>query len=198
MMNLTLNSKPWMDAAGLDYFESALNNSRCYLEYGCGGSTVVACHVAKIPVVISTESDNSWTALVKNTLVDYRNNLFLEHCDIGEVSDWGVPTNIEKIADFHRYSSSPWIRARKLNVIPDLVLIDGRFRVASFLFSLISARIDTTIMFDDYIERPEYFVVENFCDLFEIKGRMAIFKVQKNFSFTEIAEKLTQYSVIYD
>lgn len=91
--------------------------------------------------------------------------LHLTHCDLGEIGDWGTPINRDKSADFWRYMASPWDIAKREKLIPDVVLIDGRFRVASFLYSLLSARVGTLLMFDDYLNREYYFVVENFCKL---------------------------------
>jgi hypothetical protein len=46
---------------------------------------------------------------------------------------------------------SPWRRGA---VKPDLVLIDGRFRLACFLHPLLAAAPGTPILFDDYTNRP--------------------------------------------
>jgi len=76
------------------------------------------------------------------------------------------------------------------------VSVDGRFRVASFLFSLLSARTGTTILFDDYMDRPNYFVVEEFCKLKEARGRMGVFTTSNQYSVTALCEKVAQYSIL--
>jgi hypothetical protein len=93
------------------------------------------------------------------------------------------------------YMAQPWRLAKHHNLVPDTVLIDGRFRVASFLFSLLSARIGTTILFDDYVDRPVYFVVEQSCPLTSLCERMGLFHAAKNFSITEICENIAKYAI---
>jgi hypothetical protein len=56
-------------------------------------------------------------------------------------------------------------------------MIDGRFRVACFLTSLIYAQPQTVILFDDYEDRPVYHVVEKHLKPVLMAGRMAKFIV---------------------
>jgi len=182
---------PSMDQAGLDCFKQTLQSSQCYLEYGCGGSTVYACNTAKIKNVISIESDVDWVKQISNIL---SNSNLLEHCDIGPVKEWGYPKTNEHIQNFWKYSIRPWQIAQQHALVPDTVLIDGRFRVASFLYSLICAKEGVTILFDDYYEpRPHYFVVEEFLPVKEQRGRMAVFQVQKNYSVEKLTAKIAEY-----
>ena len=55
------------------------------------------------------------------------------------------------------------------------MLVDGRFRVACVLESLLSLSplSETKILLDDYVDRPEYAVVEEYADV-ELVGRMAV------------------------
>jgi hypothetical protein len=92
----------------------------------------------------------------------------------------------------------PWEYANQKSLKPDLILVDGRFRVACFLYSLLCAETNTTILFDDYTERPEYFIVEKFCKLDHTVGRMGFFKVVKDYTIPEICKTISQYSVIPD
>jgi hypothetical protein len=65
-------------------------------------------------------------------------------------------------------------------ISPDLVLIDGRFRVFCFLTSVKFAPVGTKILFDDYINRPFYHVVEEFCERIDTCGRQALFEVSQS------------------
>lgn len=61
---------------------------------------------------------------------------------------------------------------------PDLVLIDGRFRVACLLTALLKAKAGTVILFDDYLNRRElYGRVEDLLLMRKQIGRMAEFVV---------------------
>ncbi len=191
-----IKPSPSMEAAGLKCFKDALTRSKCYLEYGCGGSTVYAGNVALVPCIISVESDNAWALKTKASVNAPNVRVYLEHCDIGEVGDWGSPKNMSKVGNFWNYPITPWRIAKREGLAPDTVLIDGRFRVASFLFSLLAAAEGTRILFDDYLDRPHYFVAEEFCPIAEKHGRMAVFVTTKNFSITDICERIAQYSVV--
>jgi len=196
-MSEVVQPTPHMEVEGLKYFQEAATRSRCYLEYGSGGSTVYAVNVAQIPVVISVESDKVWYEKVKASVTSPICKLYLEYCDIGAVSDGGTPKSKEKVENFWRYMATPWHAAKRYGLVPDTILIDGRFRVASFLFSLVSARSGTVILFDDYSDRPQYSVVEGFCQLAEKHGRMGVFLATKNFSVSEICEKIAEYSILW-
>jgi len=196
----TINSTPSMDAAGLAYFKRAVNRSQCYLEYGSGGSTVYACQVAHVQTVISVESDQLWADSVRSSLKDYQSNLLMQHCDLGPVGEWGTPLdlNYASVSKFWNYMVLPWNAAKTGHHVPDTVLIDGRFRVATFLYSLLSSPEGTTIMFDDYCNRSYYSVVEEFCEVKERHGRMAVFVVAHGYSMTSLVARIAEYSVRWD
>jgi len=189
-----------MDDAGLAYFKKATSHSRCYLEYGSGGSTVYACQVARIQTVISVESEPVWADAVRLALVDHASQLHMQYCDIGPVGEWGTPLDLQYgvVKRFWNYMVLPWSTAITCGQAPDTILIDGRFRVAAFLYSLVSATEGTTIMFDDYVNRPYYSVVEEFCSIKEMHGRMAVFVTSRNLSMPALAAKLMEYSVRWD
>lgn len=190
---------PWMDQDGLILFKNLANKSQCYLEFGAGGSTLHMIKNTNTRHIVSVDSDKEWVKNI-NECVDssQKHRLHIEHCNIGPVGAWGVPRNQSHIDNYWRYMSMPWEYVEGNFLIPDLILIDGRFRVACFLYSLLCAKLETTILFDDYTERPEYFIVEKFCKLNLTAGRMALFKVSKEYSIPEICKVITQYSVVPD
>jgi hypothetical protein len=194
MIQPNINLSPSMDGPGLKFFTDAVDRSNCFLEYGCGGSTAYAANVAKVKNIISVDSSKVWVEKVNKSLSDTETKLFLRHCDIGEIGDWGTPVNRNKSGDFWRYMVAPWQLSKELKLIPDSVLIDGRFRVASFLFSLLSARVGTLIMFDDYFDRGHYHQVERFCKLKEKHGRMGVFYVEHNYDMPELVSTIAEYS----
>ena len=61
---------------------------------------------------------------------------------------------------------------------PELVVIDGRFRVACFLASCVSTTRPLQILIDDYCDRPNYQVIERFAKPSERVDRMAVFDVE--------------------
>ena len=61
---------------------------------------------------------------------------------------------------------------------PDVVLIDGRMRMACFAGVVMNVQHDTLVLFDDYIDRPNYHVIETLVKRDQTIGRMAVFKVK--------------------
>ena len=53
-------------------------------------------------------------------------------------------------------------------------------------------------MFDDYLNRPNNFIVENFCRLDKKLGRMGIFYAEKNYLITDLVSVIAEYSIIWD
>ena len=54
------------------------------------------------------------------------------------------------------------------------------------------------ILFDDYINRINYHIVEEFCKRRGNYGRMAIFHVEKSYSLPDIIDCIAKYSIISD
>jgi hypothetical protein len=66
------------------------------------------------------------------------------------------------------------------------------------LYSLLCARKGTKILFDDYLNRPEYFVVEKYCKLHDSKGRMGVFHVENYYEITSLCADIAKYSIVWD
>jgi hypothetical protein len=133
---MEIKSIPLMDKEGLQAFSEYLSGVKVFLEYGCGSSTIYAAEHG-VKKIISVDSDSNWVTAVKEKMTSLSCKAFIRHCNIGDVGSWGTPINNKSIHNFHQYPVIPWNIAKDKNLIPELVLIDGRFRVASFLYSLI-------------------------------------------------------------
>lgn len=71
------------------------------------------------------------------------------------------------------------------SLISSFVLIDGRFRVASFLTSIKFCDDGCKIIFDDYANRTHYHVVEEIIKPIKIFGNQALFEVKDRNSLQE-------------
>lgn len=174
-----IGDEPMMDPKSLDFFRESVEGCSSYLEFGSGGSTVLAARSGKRMVTV--ESDPYFLKAVVDRIrqegcLDPSTQRFI-HADIGPVGPMGrplfrLPFNHNK---FRRYSSIPW-ETGACQDPPDLILVDGRFRVACALRSIqaLRNRFDT-ILVDDY-SRPEYRVIEQFARLEKMIGRMAVFR----------------------
>jgi hypothetical protein len=194
----TIPNIPWMDDKGLEVFIDFSKKSKCYLEFGCGGSTVYIAKNTTVQNILSVDSDEKWVSDITKEIITSDKKIYLEYCNIGDVGNWGVPRNMSHINNYWSYMTIPWEIAKINKLNPDLILVDGRFRVACFLYSLLCAEPNSIILFDDYKERPEYFIVEKFCKLDFFSGRMAVFKVEKEFSLSELVKTIAKYSIITD
>lgn len=122
--------------------------------------------------VLAVDTAQAWVSHVRN--VNQENpKLDAIWVDVGPVGNWGRPISYEKRGAFEEYVEALWSREEK----PDVVLVNGRFRVASFLTCLIRAEPGTKIIFDDYTNRPIYHVVEEFAERQETCGRQCLFHV---------------------
>ncbi|QHD69749.1 hypothetical protein GS397_23760 [Sphingobium yanoikuyae] len=186
---------PSLEPEGRAALEDYLSRCETYLEYGCGGSTYVAAK-SGVKTICAVDTSLEWIEDVERRTRGFPPRITLRHCDVGPVASWGHPVDAREIHQFHRYAILPWDAARATASQPDLVFVDGRFRVASFLYSLMSARAGTIILFDDYMDRAQYHEVEKFCKRVDNHGRMAVFLVGEQRPLVEIAESFARYSII--
>lgn len=191
-----LPDTPHLEPEALLEFERYISGAESYLEYGAGASTVFAAgRVAGH--IVTVDSSLEWANVVRSR-VGQAGRVVVLYCNIGSVGDWGRPLDQQGVYSYHRYMSQPWDVARELGLNPKVVLIDGRFRVASFLYSLVCAQVGTIILFDDYVSREQYHVVEEFISPISYHGRMAVFKVDKFFVLQNIISRIAEYSVLPD
>ncbi len=159
-----------------DLLRAVFGKATTILEYGSGGSTVEA---AALPgrVVFSVESDRDWLEGMKAWFSRNppRAELHLHHADIGPTEKWGMPVNRGFRSAFPAYALSVWDRPDFVQ--PDVVLIDGRFRVGCFLATLFRTRRAVTVLWDDYLERKAYHCVERYAGPVSMTGRMAVFRI---------------------
>lgn len=187
---LSVPDHPHFDAESIPYFLDRLAASTEYLEYGCGGSTVEAARFNKR--FTSVESDRKFLDAVEKKIG--RSNGRLIHVNIGETKEWGIPKHQRRWPwrkwRWKKYASTPWQNGFK----PDLILIDGRFRVLCALYTIRQlAGHDFEILFDDYTNREFYSDVEDFATLKYFKGRMACFG-PKHFDQQRLERAVSHYS----
>lgn len=147
------------------------------LEFGSGGSTVAASRITGAEA-ISVESDKAWCDMMRDWFKEHPPiaKLDLIHADIGPTREWGYPKTDTHWRQYPDYPFAPWLKHPEFQ--PDVVLIDGRFRVGCFIATLLSIKKSCTILFDDYEDRPAYHVVEEFSPVVERAGRMTKFRVK--------------------
>ena len=157
-------------------FKKLIQKTDVYFEYGCGKSTEFLLNYSEVDIY-SVDTSLDWVSRIKSVgnCID-KKRLSIEWVDVGPLADWGRPSSFSHRHNFKHYAECLWHKKKK----PDLVLIDGRFRVNCFLTSLKYATVGTFILFDDYVHRPFYHVVEEFCPRIDVCGRQALFQVTDN------------------
>ena len=180
--------------AATNFLEERIANCAFFFEYGSGNSTLYANnHNVK---TISVESDkNFYEYLKKNIITEY---IFF---NFGIVDYYSRPLhsklNINPKIGLE-YSSSI-LKLLEKKIEPDLILIDGRFRVLSALmvykFFQNKNTDKITIILDDYSNRKSYHVLNEF---FEIKliDRIAIMVPKKNKDISK--ELIEKYSLDFN
>ena len=171
--------EPHFDPASMPMFMDLLGAATSYLEYGSGGSTIVATRM-KVPTV-TVESDRLFArAVMKRIAPDAPHRMLV--ANIGMTREWGVPVfktpTRSRLARWRTYVDLPFEAMGADAIFPDLVLVDGRFRQACALETARQARLRgaaTTIFVDDYQGRS-YHSVERYLGKPEMAGIAAIFR----------------------
>lgn len=166
--------RPHLDDETLARLTAELKRCRSYLEFGSGGSTLLADSLG-IPT-ISVESDRFYARTVRSALKG--TSVAVVAVDIGITAEWGWPLfkrrTPSRIRRWRQYVEAGFAR-----VSPDLIMIDGRFRVACGLAAGKHTE-GATVIFDDYYDRPAYRAIERYLGPPERVGRAAVFVTRKS------------------
>lgn len=167
-MNSAIPSlKPAMTREELDFFKALLASSvRSYVEFGCGGSTLCAVETPGIEHIWSVESDKDWVGKIMDhpaiAKAAAAGRLNLRHVDVGPVGPFGRPVDPATQDRWPSYYEQIFEvpAARQA----DLFLIDGRFRVACILNTLLQCDRSARVAIHDFWNRPEYHIVLGFAE----------------------------------
>lgn len=155
--------------------------TRHYAEYGAGGSTVVAATIPTLESILSIESDPDFAQAIRQ-LAPYAE---VRTIDVGPIREYGHPRDTSKKANWPTYS------AQDLGT-PDLVLVDGRWRVACICHVLRSYP-TAKLLVHDFMNRPEYHPVLSFCDIVEQVDTLVSLKRKEDVSDQAIADLYEAY-----
>jgi hypothetical protein len=177
-----------------------------YLEFGLGGSTLLAI-ASGAKEVVCVDSDPSWiSSVIKHPQVSpgvERGDTAILHADIGAVGHWGVPLTPQKSVNFSNYVRVAWQEWARRGTMPDLVYVDGRFRVACAL-SVIIASADVEIdkkpkvlMHDILPDRPGYFEVLNHFDVIEHYNSLYYLKIKTKINLISVVARFLELQFVY-
>lgn len=138
-------------------FFKYIKNRKIYFEWGCGGSTFQLSKKKNIKTIYSVESDLEWIKKVNSKLKNYQKNKinWIENDLNTESNTWGYPSLDCPLKKKIDYSS----QILNIKEIPDIILIDGRFRVSCALKSYNIIDLETILVFDDFLNRKYYHII---------------------------------------
>ncbi len=176
---------PRMLPVELALFESVLaSGRRRYAEFGIGGSTLLAVRQG-FDAIVGVESDQGWAAAVRQhedvAPAVAAGRCSLLHADIGKVGAWGTPVDRQHVKPWPRYIAAMWEEWDRRGSFPDLVFVDGRFRVACCVSVALLAAARAAhgpaplVMIHDVTDRrPDYRRVFDFFHLEEQAGGLCV------------------------
>lgn len=186
----------WFPDEVRDFVQERYRAASFILEYGAGGSTVFAAGETDAQI-LSIESDRDWAAKIDLYLAQEglaRPGVQIRWIDIGPTGPWGKPTRPRDWGKFHQYPMQPWHDA---GLDPDLVLIDGRFRLGCLVAAALHCRRPLTVLIDDYAGRPAYHRAETVFPLTQMIGHMAQFDLEpRAYSNAEFARMLPWFFTV--
>lgn len=164
-----------------------------YLEFGSGSSTIVVAGIGK--PLTTVESSPKFLSFVESRCRHIRpdspvSSMNFVHGDIGETGPWGRPIfpSHKRPQRWRNYPLAPWIELGG-TYRADLVLVDGRFRVACALALVLHQKdTDWDLLVDDFSDRPEYSPIAEFAQLRGVSGRMAHFHPKHDVDLGEAAK----------
>jgi hypothetical protein len=171
-------SAPMLEPAAAEFLEQKLAQAKLYVEFGSGGSTLLADRLGIR--TISVDSDRFYAAAVRRRLTGPSVTVLTPN--IGITAPWGYPL-FRRPTPRRRRRWQHYVEAPFQGDAPDVVLVDGRCRVACTLEAARRAHEaghPATLIFEDYAWRPQYRAVEHHLGTPRMIGRAAVFEIGLN------------------
>jgi hypothetical protein len=173
------------------FFTLLLKKSKKYLEFGMGGSTLLAYMTPNIEKIISIDSDYNWIQSIKNfknLKNDEGKRIILNYIDVGKIGKWGFPK--KKNSKISNYSKQIF---QKYENDYDLVFIDGISRVACALQVILNCKSDIKILIHDFNYRPYYHILYKYLDIIYAIDSFALFSIKDDIDLDEIQKDYEIY-----
>jgi len=183
-------------------FKEYIHGTKIYLEFGSGGSTIAALTNSNRKVY-SVESSKDWIEKMNENMklfTDRGGQFKLIHADIGKTGEWGTPiinTNEGNHDRLLNYSQDLFEEYKEMK-LADVVLIDGRFRVACCLKTLLETSENTVIMFHDFWNRPQYHIIKKYVNIIDGIDTLMICRKKTCISDDEIKNEYNNYKYNYE
>jgi len=135
--------------------------------------------------------------------------LHLHYVNIGEIGDWGFPTSRNNMSTWLTYSETIWKHGRTA----DLVLVDGRFRLACALQALYASNFpldvsfananqttpinprDITIMMHDFANRNHYHKALDYMDVIYCIDTLTVLKPKSTINLDRLRHDILHFRI---
>jgi len=169
-------------------FDKTIKHSRVYLEFGMGGSTFRTLQKSKAKIY-SIDSSTDWINFMHGYWIiktQERKRLKLFYVNIGMTKEWGIPSGNDSRELFPNYSQNIFNLVDKKTV--DTVLIDGRFRVACTLKTILecSENDNLHILIHDFWNRDKYHIVLKYLTELERVDTLGLFSIKENVDLNSV------------
>jgi hypothetical protein len=165
-----IKCKPHLRKEELMAFLSLLTKDTIFFETGSGCSSIIAKYYAKKTYAVEG-CTKFYEIGIKNGLKD----VILFNDLKPDNPTWSYPGKKSDINDWKKY-----FQAYKKEYDADVILIDGRFKVATAMDIFNKIRDDTIILLHEYFNRPSYFILENYYNYIYHWNSLYAFVKKKN------------------
>ena len=165
-----IKCKPHLRKEELMAFLSLLTKDTIFFETGSGCSSIIAKYYAKKTYAVEGCA-KFYEFGIKNGLKD----IILFNDLKPDNPKWSYPGKKSDINDWKKY-----FQAYKKEYDADIILIDGRFKIATAMDMFNKIRDDTIILLHEYYSRPSYFIIENYYNYIYHWGSLYAFVKKKN------------------
>ena len=180
-------------------FYKYLDKSKVYFEFGSGGSTWQVSLRPNIEYMYSVESDLEWHNKLKEIINDTSKIKFIYNEMNTAPNNYGHPGENSTFEQRKSYSEQILLLNPSEQKKIDLILIDGRFRVACCLKCFDVIRSDCFIAFDDFLNRPQYHIVLEYYDIVDKTSDNRLVILKKKQGIRSIDRRIIEkYEIIVD
>ena len=180
-------------------FYKYLNKSKYYFEYGSGGTTYHASLSPNIKKIISVESDYETHTRIKSMITQNKDKITFQYCDMKTLPNtWGNPGKDSTPNDWINYSNQIINVNKSISSNIDLIVIDGRFRVACCLKCHSVINDNCIVIFDDFLNRSYYHIVLGYFTVIEQSEDNCMVILKKNRKNIPPVELIKKYEQIKD
>jgi len=178
-----------------ELFKKYIQHSKGYIEFGLGGSTISSL-IHSQTIIHSVDTNDSWINFMKEYKIIQDNldhRLKIYKIDIGATKSWGYPVDDSKKENYKIFSSKIFSEVDLTQI--DTVLVDGRFRVACTLNTVLyfNNLKNINILIHDYSLREDYKIVEKYLELKEKAKTLYIFKIKENIDIIQLKEDISKF-----